>query len=123
MAVRNNQPVRGGIAAAVALTVIAAAPVLAAPERSICEDAPAPTLDVASTEFSVMPASDSHESIELLGPNFELASRESSVGEDSQQEPIERAVEDDPDSDQGDEVAPADSGPLVYKRQMYSRDI
>lgn len=123
MAVRNNQPVQCGFAALVALGLISAAPVLAAPERSICEDASAPTLEVASTEFSVTATADTQESIELIGPNFELASRERAVGGDDEQKQIERAAEDDADADQGDDAVPADTGPLVYKRQMYRRDI
>ncbi len=123
MAIRNKQPARGGFAAAVALITIAAAPVLAAPERSICEEAAEPTLDVATTEFSRTAATETDESIELLGPNFEFASRDLAVAEEDEPEQAERGAVDDTDSASSDSATPAEAGPLVFKRQMYRRDI
>lgn len=123
MAGRNNQPVPGGFAAVFALAVLAAAPVLAAPDRSICEDGAASTLDFTAAEFSGSAATGEDEAIEFPGANFELASRESVVDEDDEQEPTERSLEDDAETDQSDTAVPVDAGPLVYKRQMYRRDI
>lgn len=121
MAVRNNQPVNGGYAAILAFTAVFAAPVLAAPDRSICDEPAAATLEITTTEFST--AADADESIELLGPNFEFASREASVGDGDESEQTEAAVEEDADSEAGNPTVPADAGPLVNKRQMYRRDI
>ena len=121
MAVRKIQPVYGGFAAIAALTAIWAAPVLAAPDRSICDKTVAPTLDIPTTEFSI--AADADASIELLGPNFELASRDSSIEEDDEPKQAETAAEEDSDSESGNATLPADAGPLVHKRQMYRRDI
>lgn len=121
MAVRKIQPVYGGFAAFAALTAVWAAPVLAAPDRSICDETTATKLDIITTEFSV--TADADASIELLGPNFELASRETSVGEDDETEQTEKAAEEDGDAESGNATVPADAGPLVHKRQMYRRDI
>ena len=121
MAVRKIQPLQGSFATIVALTSIAAAPVLAAPDRSICEESAAPTLDVATTEFSVTTAADTDESIELLGPNFEFASREKSAADDNEPEQAEPTADDS--AEEGDATIPAEAGPLVHKRQMYRRDI
>ena len=121
MAVRKIHPVYGGFAAIVALTAISAAPVLAAPERSICDESAAPTLDITPAEFSA--SADADASIDLLGPNFEFASRETSVGEDETLEQTESTAEEDADTESGDATVPADAGPLVHKRQMYRRDI
>ena len=120
MAVRKNQPVQGAYAAMLAFAVVFAAPVLAAPDRSICDESTGPTLEITTTEFST--AADADESIELLGPNFEFASRETSVADDDEQEQTEATVEEDADADTNATV-PADAGPLVHKRQMYRRDI
>ena len=120
MAVRKIQPVTGGFVSIVALTVMSTAPVLAAPDRSICDDTAAPTLEVTTTDFSN--AVDADESIELLGPNFELASRDSTV-DDEEAEQTESTAEDDTDSESGNSAVPGDAGPLVHKRQMYRRDI
>jgi hypothetical protein len=105
------------------MAMMSAAPALAAPDRNICEDAAAATLDVATTEFSQEAAADAGESIELLGPNFELASRERAVGEGDTPEQSERGVGEDSDGDEINSAVPADAGPLVYKRRMYRRDI
>ena len=64
MAVRKNQPVQGAYAAMLAFAVVFAAPVLAAPDRSICDESTGPTLEITTTEFST--AADADESIELL---------------------------------------------------------
>lgn len=121
MAVRKTQPLRGGYAAIVSFAAVFAAPVLAAPDRSICDESAVPTLEITTTEFSS--AADADESIELLGPNFEFASRETSVDEEDEAEQTEAAVEEDADADAGNATVPADAGPLVHKRQMYRRDI
>lgn len=122
MAARNNQPLHGGFATIIALTLVSAAPVLAAPDRSICEDAAPTTLDFTTAEFSASPANGEHESTEFLAPNLELASREKANVEDDEKEQTERTVEDDADADQSDAAA-ADTVPLVHRRQMYRRDI
>jgi hypothetical protein len=121
MAVRKIRPVHGSLAAIVALAAISAAPVLAAPERSICEETAAPTLEITSTEFTS--TGDADASIELLGPNFEFASREAPVREDDEPAQTDAAVEEDADDESGNATGPADPGPLVHKRQMYRRDI
>ena len=121
MAVRKTQPVNGGYAAILAFTAVFAAPVLAAPDRSICDESATPALEITTTEFST--AADADESIELLGPNFEFASRDASVGNDEETEQAEAAAEEDAEADAGNPTVPADAGPLVNKRQMYRRDI
>ena len=123
MAVRDNQPLQGGFATVVALTLISAAPVLAAPDRNICDDAAEPTLEVSTTEFSTAAPEDANESVKLLGPNFEFASRERVVGDEDRSEQNEHGLDEDADAEQSDTAIPADAGPLVYKRQMYRRDI
>lgn len=123
MAVRDKQPLQGGFATIVALTLISAAPVLAAPDRNICDDSSAPTLDVSTTEFSSATPADTDNTVELLGPALEFTSRERAVRDDKQPEPTKRATEQDADSEQRDSAIPGDAGPLVYKRQMYRRDI
>ena len=65
MAVRDNQPLQGGFATVVALTLISAAPVLAAPDRNICDDAAEPTLEVSTTELSTAAPEDANESVKL----------------------------------------------------------
>lgn len=124
MASRKTQAVYGGFASIVALAAVWTAPVLAAPDRSICDKTAASTLDITTTEFSVTAEAD--ESIELLGPNFELASRQTSVGEDDKPEQTERAADEDAEMaemESSNAAVPADAGPLVHKRQMYRRDI
>ena len=121
MAVRKNQPVHGGYAAILAFTAVFAAPVLAAPDRSLCDESTGPALEITTTEFSA--AADADESIELLGPNFEFASRETSVSDDNEKEHVEATVEENAEADAGNAAVPADAGPLVHKRQMYRRDI
>lgn len=121
MAASKIRPVHGGFAAIVAVAMISATPVLAAPDRGLCDDAATTALDIKTTEFST--TADADESIELLGPNFEFAAREKSVTEDEQSEQSESAADEDTDGEAGNPAAPADSGPLVNKRQMYRRDI
>lgn len=123
MAARKNQPLHSGFAAIVALTSMVAAPVLAAPDRNICEETAAPTLDVATTEFSRTTAAEADDAIKLLGPTFELASRKEVADEESAPSPADKAAEVGVDSEQKDAAIPADTGPLVHKRQMYRRDI
>jgi hypothetical protein len=121
MAVRKIQPVCGGLAMIAALTAAWTAPVLAAPDRSLCDEPTAPTLAITATEFSV--TADADASIELIGPNFELASREASAREDEELEQTESAAEEDAGAESSDATVPAEGGPLVHKRQMYRRDI
>jgi hypothetical protein len=121
MAVPKNQPVQGGYAAILAFTAVFAAPVLAAPDRTVCDESTGPALEITATEFST--AADADDSIELLGPNFEFASRETAVGDDDEKEQAEATVKEDAETDAGNETVPADAGPLVHKRQMYRRDI
>ena len=105
----------------VALAAISATPALAAPDRSICDEATAPTLEITTTEFSN--TADADAPIELLGPNFELAVRETPVRENDDPDQAESAVKEDADTESGDATVPAEAGPLVHKRQMYRRDI
>lgn len=128
MAKREDKPMQNRVRAAaaiVSMTVISAAPVLAAPDRNLCDDANEATLDVASAELSRTPVAKSDEPIELLGPNFELAVQERVVEEDLEREQEERNREKSADEvDRNEATIPAESGgPLVNKRQMYRRDI
>lgn len=127
MAEPEKQPLQGGIAAfaaIVSLTVIATAPVLAAPDRTICKDASAPSLDVASTEFSRKQAASQADGIDMLSPGLELAAREEAAEEELVQQEVETAGEEDANAQESNAPTPADaSGPLVHKRQMYRRDI
>jgi hypothetical protein len=121
MAVRKNQPVSVSYAAIVAFTAVFAAPVLAAPDRSLCDESAAPALDITTTDFST--AAEADESIELRGPSFEFASRDVSADKDDKTEQAETAAEESAESEAGNPTVPADTGPLVNKRQMYRRDI
>ena len=128
MASGGKQPVQGGtapFAAILALTIVSAAPALAAPDRNInCEEASSATLKVAETEFSTTRISSAEESVELLRPDFELASRGATAEEEQDSEQTEQAVEDDSENaQQRESTLPADAGPMVHKRQMYRRDI
>ena len=123
MAVRTIQPVHRGFAAIFSLTLITAAPVLAAPDRSICDDDAAPTLDVTTTEFSSSTVSSESDTTEMMGQRFELASRESAEDERDAAEPVDRDADENADSENSEAVVPAEPGPLVHKRQMYRRDI
>ena len=121
MAASRIRPVYSGLAAIVALTLISAAPVLAAPDRDLCADAATSSLNIKTTDFST--TADADESIELLGSSFEFAAREQSETEDEQSEQAESAADEDTDGEAGNPAAPAEAGPLVNKRQMYRRDI
>lgn len=123
MAVRKNQPTRVGFAAFFALISIAAAPVMAAPDRSICKDGEAPTLDVATTEFSRTIIGDAEDAIELSGRKLEFASSEKADVDSEQSEQVDTAAGETDDREQREATVPADTGPLVHKRQMYRRDI
>lgn len=128
MARGEKQPVQGStapFAAILALTIVSAAPVLAAPDRNInCEEASSATLKIAETEFSTTRIASPEESVKLLRPDFELASRGATADEDHDSEQTEQAVEDDSeDAQQREATLPADAGPMVHKRQMYRRDI
>lgn len=128
MAVRENEPLRSGLAASatiLALTIISAAPVLAAPDRNIdCAEASAATLEVAVAEFSTSRAVNSEDSIKLLGPGFDLMSRERIADESDESEQSEQAAEDGTETEPKREITvPPETGPLTFKRQMYRRDI
>lgn len=128
MAVRQNEPMQSSFAVfagSLALTVIAAAPVLAAPDRSIdCSETAAATLEVAETEFSTSRVIDSGDAIELLGTTFELASRDYAEDDPDASEKPEQALENDSETEPATEATvPADAGSPLYKRQMYRRDI
>ena len=123
MAVRKIQPVHSGFAAVFALTLITAAPVLAAPDRNICDDNAAPTLDVTTTEFSSSTVTNESDAAEMMGQSFELASRESAEDESNASEAVDRDADESADSENSEAAVPAESGPLVHKRQMYRRDI
>lgn len=122
MAVRKNQPTRVGYAAFLALISIAATPVMAAPDRSICKDGEAPTLEVATTEFSRTIITDADDAIELSGRKLEFASSEKADVDSDQSEQVDTAAGETDDREQ-EATVPADTGPLVHKRQMYRRDI
>ena len=121
MAVSKIKPVHVSFATIAAFAAISTTPVLAAPDRTICDETAAPTLDITTTEFAQ--TADTDASIELLGPNFELASRETPVRDDEQPEQSDAAIEEDVDTESRSATVPADAGPLVHKRQMYRRDI
>lgn len=127
MAAGEKQPLQGGIkafAAILSLSVIGAAPVLASPDRTICENSSSPTLHVANTEFSSKQAASEAENIDMLAPGFQLSIRDGAAGDDTDQEAVEAAAEKDAETQESDAAMPADaSGPLVHKRQMYRRDI
>lgn len=127
MARREDKPTRNrfrAFAAIVTMTVISAAPVLAAPDRNLCDDADEATLDVSSADFSKTPVASSDGPIELLGPNFELAAQERVVEEDLEREQDEQNREESAEVDKNEATIPKNSGGLVvYKRQMYRRDI
>ena len=124
MAVRKNQPTRVGFAAFLALISFAATPVLAAPDRSICKDGAAPTLEVATTEFSTTIMTDADDAIELSGRKLEFASREKTDVDSDKSEQVDTAAgETTNDREQREATVPADTGPLVHKRRMYRRDI
>ena len=121
MATGKFKAVHGVFAAVAALAAISATPVLAAPERGICDETATPSLEITATEFSN--AADADASIELLGPNFEFASREKPVRKKDETEQTESTVKEDAETESGDATVPAEAGPLVHKRQMYRRDI
>lgn len=123
MAVRKNQPARVGFAAFLALISISATPVLAAPDRSICNDGAAPTLEVATTEFSRTIATDTDDATELSGRKLEFSTREKTDVDSDQSEQVDTAAGESDDREQREATVPADTGPLVHKRQMYRRDI
>lgn len=123
MAVRKNQPTRVGFAAFLALISVATTPVLAAPDRSICEDGAAPTLEVATTEFSRTITTDADGALELSGRKLEFASSEKADVDSERSEQVDTAAGEADDREQKDATVPAESGPLVHKRQMYRRDI
>lgn len=126
MATRENKPVQGGIspyAAILALTIVSAAPVLAATDRVVsCDEPTIATLEVAETEFSTSRVATSEDAVDLLGADFQL--RSTIAVEDDEAVKSEQAVEDDSESaPQRDTAVPADASQLSYKRQMYRRDI
>ena len=127
MAKREDKPMQDRVrtvATIVSMTLISAAPVLAAPDRNLCDDSKEATLDVASADFSKTPVAKSDEPIELLGPNFELAVQERVAEDDMDREQEEQKPDESAVVDRNEATIPAESGgPLVHKRQMYRRDI
>jgi len=123
MAARKNQPTRVGFAAFLALISFAATPVLAATDRSICKDGAAPTLEVATTEFSTTVITDADDALELSGRKLEFASSEKADVDSDQSEQVDTAAGESDDREQREATVPAETGPLVHKRQMYRRDI
>lgn len=126
MAIRENKPVQGGFspyAAILALTILSAAPVLAATNRSVtCDEPTIATLEVAKTEFATSHVATHDEAVDLLGADFEL--RSTIAVEEDEAAKDEQAVEDNSESaPKRDPAVPADAGQLSYKRQMYRRDI
>ena len=108
MFTRPRTPVQGtisAIAAAVSLVLFAAAPALATSDRDIvCDESAAPTLKVAESEFTTPQSTDKNDaeaSDVIEAENADSAEQEADA---------ELAV-------------PAKGSQLIYKRQMYRRDI
>lgn len=126
MALRPHEPTQGtcsATAAVLALTVILAAPVLAAPDRDPnCESDTAPTLTVVETEYTVTPVDRADGALESR-----LVTRPRTTLTADAEEESELKEESGDDAAGSPESAstppPKAGGPLVYKRQMYRRDI
>ena len=105
MAKREDKPMQNGfraLATVVSMTLMSAAPVLAAPDRNLCDEASEATLDVANADFSKTPVTNSDEPVELLGPNFEMTAQEKVVEEEVERNHDEQIGEDSAELEQND---------------------
>lgn len=109
MSTRPREPVLGtisAISAVVTLGLFAAAPALATSDRDIvCDESAAPTLDVAETEFTTPPRTEKDDA---------QATTDVIEAENA------KSAEHEADA----EIAvPTKGTQLIFKRQMYRRDI
>ena len=108
MSTRPREPLQGSIsaiAAVVSLVLFAAAPALATSDLDIaCDESAAPTLEVAETEFTTLPRIEKNDA--------EVT------------DVVEAENADSPTNEAEAELAvPTKGSRLIYRRQMYRRDI
>jgi hypothetical protein len=131
MAVRPEKPGQGTIAvtaAALVLTGLIAAPVLAAPERDLQrEEDVTPNLSLSATDLTATPVNSSEELLKdhLLRPRADSAARAAFADEVAEESAEEESAEESIDAVATKPLVPSasENEPSPYKRQMYRRDI
>jgi len=129
MTVRPEKTGQGTIAATAAallLTGLIMAPVLAAPEPD-CDESSTPNLTVSATDLTATPVNGGKELLKnhLLKPRAESAVRTAFADENAEADVEDEAAEEPVDSLTPEPIVPSvsDSQPIPIKRQMYRRDI